>query len=47
MITLLVSLTVIGAFFHSPVYAAPQSFGEAKVQARQHVYYGVVSEFGK
>lgn len=39
MITLLVSFTVIGTFFHPPVYAAPQSFGEAKVQARQQVYY--------
>lgn len=39
MAKLLVSFAVIGAFFHSPIHAAPQSFSEAKVQARQHVYY--------
>lgn len=38
MIRLLVCFTVIGALFHS-VSAAPQSFSEAKVQARQKVYY--------
>lgn len=39
MVKLLVSFAVIGAFFHSPIHAAPQSFSEAKVQARQQVYY--------
>ncbi|SCZ86777.1 Extracellular deoxyribonuclease (modular protein) [Nitrosomonas mobilis] len=37
--TLLFScLTVLSIFFYFSAYAAPQSFGEAKVQARQHVY---------
>lgn len=39
MPTLLACFIALGALFHISVNAAPQSFSEAKVQARQHVYY--------
>ena len=36
---LFVCFTVLGIFFYFSAYAAPQYFGEAKVQARQHIYH--------
>lgn len=39
MIRSLVLFIVLGIAFHFPVNAAPQSFGEAKVQARQNIYH--------
>lgn len=38
MLKLIVCFAVIGVLFYFPVSAAPQSFSEAKVQARQKVY---------
>lgn len=39
MIKLIFCFAVIGILFYFPVSAAPQSFSEAKVQARQNIYH--------